>query len=72
MDCAEPPLMRCLRSGGRMFSSILFSCSLAAWLGPWLLITLEAEEFIGYRIIIKPSFFKKLTFQSELGKAFNF
>jgi hypothetical protein len=44
MDCAEPPLMRCLRSGGRMFSRIRFSCSLAAWLGPWLLITLEAAH----------------------------
>lgn len=37
------PPMRCLRSGGRMLSRILFSCSRAAEEGPRLLTTLEAE-----------------------------
>ena len=35
--------MRCLRSGGRIDSRILFSCSLAAEDGPWLDTTEEAE-----------------------------
>ena len=39
-----PPLMRCLRSGGRMLSRIRFSWSLATRLGPWLLTTLLAEK----------------------------
>jgi hypothetical protein len=32
-----------------MFSRIRFSCSLAAWLGPWLLITLEAANRNNYQ-----------------------
>ena len=42
MVAGDPPLTRCLRSGGRMLSRIRFSCSRVALVGPWLLTTLEA------------------------------
>ena len=50
------PPMRCLRSGGRMLSRILFSCSRAAEEGPRLLTTLEAEmtmdDFTDYWTVV--------------------
>ena len=40
----DPPRTRCLRSGGRMLSRILFSCSFVAFVGPRLLTTDEAAK----------------------------
>ena len=38
----DPPLTKCLKSGGRMLSNIRFSCSFVALVGPRLLTTDEA------------------------------
>ena len=40
----EPPRTRCRRSGGKILSRILFSCSFVALVGPWLLTTLAAAK----------------------------
>lgn len=40
----DPPWTRCRKSGGRMLSSIRFSWSRVAEVGPWLLTTLEAGK----------------------------
>ena len=40
----DPPRTRCRRSGGKILSRILFSCSFVALVGPWLLTTLAAAK----------------------------